>query len=180
MTEKKIVRLAVIRTNDEDGCPYQLPVPVACKMAGDMVDRMASLDMLDHKPSKEEAQKIMLANMRLWTWTLMQSAEEPKPCKYANKLFEEKQAVDCSYGDTAAGEVQSKALVGSPFYSQIFQGIGLEGLYSLPLEGLSDYGVARNAYYSLYSLQGSEEVKAKILKLAHEYINKRIISNNDE
>lgn len=173
MTEKKIVRLAVIRTNDEGGCPFLLPVPVGCKLAGDIVDRMATLDMLDHKPSKEEAQKITRANMRLWTWTLMQSNEEPKPCKYANKLFEDKQAVDCSYGDTAAGEVQSKALVGSPFYSQIFQGIGLEGLYSVPLEGLSDFNIARNTYYSLYSLQGSEDKRKEIFKLAQEYIDKR-------
>lgn len=168
MTEKKIVRLAVIRTNDEDGCPYQLPVPFACKLAGNMVDRMASLDMLKH--SEKEKNKIMQANMRLWTWTLMQSSEEPQPCKYANKLFEDKKAVDCSYGDTAAGEVQTNTLVGSPFYSQIFQGIGLEGLYSVPLEGLSDYGAARNSYYSLYSLQGEEEIKEVILKLANDYL----------
>ena len=172
MSNKKVVKLAVIRTDDEEKCPFGLPIPEACHMAGNAVDRMAPVDALGGNPSAEEKAKIAQANIRVWAWGIVDSAEEPAPCKYADKLFDGKKAVECSYGDTAAGEHSTSTLIASPFYSQIFSAIGMEGLYSYPLGYYADYNTSRNAYYGIYSLQGAKEVK-DIVKLAYEYIQSK-------
>lgn len=172
---KKIVRLAVIRKNDDQGCPFGLPIPDGCKMAGDMVDRMGSFDMLDPNSSDDDKKAIAQANIRLWAWSIMKTAQEPAICKYADKIFGNKDAVECSFGDTAAGEART-TLIASPFYSQIFSAIGMEGLYSIPIGYYADYNTSRNAYYGLYSLQG-QKAEPELEKQAFEALISYIDTN---
>jgi hypothetical protein len=172
MTEsgRKIVKLAVIRKNDDTPCPFGLSIPFACNNAGKVIERMAPLDILGPEASDEDKQTLGKANLRLLVWTLM-SGQEPARCTYASHVFPDKSAVDCNYGDTAPGQTQSSALLGSPFYSQLFTGISLDGLYSYPLGFYGDYNISRNLFYGLYSLQGHTKIpKEQLKKLAAEAV----------
>lgn len=175
---KKRVKLAVIRDDDSTPCPFGLsPISEVCQSAGEIIDNMAPLNWSGKEASEEEKLEIKKANMYLLMWR-----GPGKPCKYAAKLFPGKQdKVDCSHGDTAAGVQESGALLGSPFYSQHFSGISLDGLYSFPLSFYSDYNVGRNIFYGIYSLQGSERVEEmrKLAQVFHE-INTQMSEFSDE
>jgi hypothetical protein len=87
----------------------------------------------------------------------MEEGAVPERCTYAAKVFPDKNAVECNFEDTAPGVGEKTTLLAAPFYSQIFGGIGLNGLYTYPIGYYADYNITRNLYYGLYSLQGSEE-----------------------
>ena len=172
MTKKK-VKLAIIRRDDADVCPFGLSIPTACKIAGSVVDRMAPLDALGPNATDEEKEKVTEANKRLLRWSVMQSEEPPTTCKYVSNLFPQKKAVDCNWGDTAAGQTGKGALLGSPFYSKVFNDYALTGAYSIPIGYYADNNISRNTYYGAYSLQG--HVSDNLLsKLAQETIDKFI------
>lgn len=164
-----ICKYADIRKNDDEGCPFGLRIPFGCKMAGDAVDRMGPLKILGEEASDEEKQTLANANKRMLNWTILgKTTEEPGRCKYAAKIFPEKDAVECNYEDTAPGVGQKSVTLAAPFYSQIFSGIGLNGLYSYPIGFYADYNISRNLFYGLYSLQGGEDLEmlCKIAALA--------------
>ena len=158
----------MIRKNDESPCPFGLPIPFGCKHAGNVIEKMAPLDMLGEEATPEEKKKVSDANVRVLAWSIMGSSLEPKKCPYAAKLFDQKEAVECNYEDTAPG-MGDVPLAGSPFYSQIFSGVGLEGLYSYPIGYYSDFSITRNLYYGALSLQGSV-TKEEIKKLANKFL----------
>lgn len=158
--KKKIVKLAVIRDNEDTPCPFGLPIAQACSTIGEYIERMAPLSMASEEATPEDLEKVIEANLRVMRWALMMSDGEPRPCKFAGKLFPDKQnKVECNYDDTAPGVSEKGVLLGSPFYSQHFSGVGLDGLYSYPMGWLQDpaSGLARNTYYGLVSLQGSSK-----------------------
>lgn len=163
-------KLAVIRKNDDTPCPFGMQVPWACKNAGQIIERMAPLDVLGPEASDDEQRVLAKANLRLLVWELM-SGNQPERCTYASHVFPDKSAVDCNFGDTAPGQDQKSALLGSPFYSRLFTGIALDGLYSYPLGFYGDYNISRNLFYGLYSLQGQTKIhKEQLKKLAEEAI----------
>lgn len=162
---KKIVKLAVIRKDDADPCPFGLSIPFGCKNAGNIIDKMAPLEMAGPDATDEERQKIAKANKKLFTWRLMESAEEPIPCKYASSIMDNQDAVSCNYTDTAPG-VGDVPLLGSPFYSRVMSGIALDGLYSVPVGYYADYNISRNLFYGIYSIQAG--LNTEILKLARD------------
>lgn len=170
--KKKIIKLAVIRRNDDTPCPFGLKISWACKNAGSVIERMAPVDVLGSEATEREKNMLVKANMRLLVWSLM-GGQEIGECTYANIVFPDKHAVDCTYGDTAPGTKQRGVLLGSPFYSKIFSGIGLDGLYSYPLGFYSDSNISKNLFYGIYSLQGDAS-KEQLIKLAmeilHEYV----------
>lgn len=162
---KKIVKLAVIRDDGNDPCPFGLPIPFGCKYAGNVIERMAPLDILKEANDRDK-KKISAANTRLLSWALVDSTYEPTRCTYAAKIFEKQEAVECNYGDTAPGEGQGEAIVRSPpFYSQLFSGIGMHGLYSYPVGYYADYDISRNLWQGQWSIH-SEEEEAEIIKEA--------------
>jgi hypothetical protein len=154
-------KLAMIRKNDEDGCPFGLSIPHACQSAGDSVNKLAPLDSLGPDASEEEKGKIKEANERVYMH-ICPGTE----CKYAGAVIPQNNCVECSYGDTAPGSKETKALQGSPFYSQMFAGIGLDGVFSYPLGYYSEMNTGRNAYYGLYSMNDFRDIKLR--KLANE------------
>ncbi len=148
---KKIKKLAVIRSNDEDSCPFGLPIPHGCRMAGDLITHMAPLDILEDM-SDEEKSEIIRANKHLLKWKC------PKErCAYAGKLFKNKDVVECNWGASDEGTAQRGALVGSPFYYKHYSGIGLDGLYSYPLGYYTDNSIDRGMYYGMYSIESTGE-----------------------
>ena len=155
---KKIVKLAVIRKNDSEPCPFGLDIIFGCKTAGENIDRMFPTEKLSkdlNGASEDEIKKVADANRRLHAWIVMSGTAEPAPCKYAGKLFPDQNGVDCNYGDAASGQPESAVLLGSPAYSKHFTGVSLDGLYSYPLGYLADYNISRNSFYGIYSIQGT-------------------------
>ncbi len=163
--DKKIVRLAIIRTNTEDSCPFGLNVPYGCRNAGDLINKMAPLNSLGDA-SKEEKEAIAKANNRLFMWH-----NPGEHCVYAGKLFPDRPVVECNWNSNAPG-ITEKGIVGAPFYSKVYNNIGLDGLTSYPLGYYGDHDISRNMYYGLYSLQGNKH-NIDLIKLALVAKNKK-------
>jgi hypothetical protein len=168
----KRVKLAVIRDNEMTPCPFGLPVPFSCQYAGGVIDKLAPLKIMEDA-TEEEQRRIADANVRMFAWLLMKSTEEPTRCPYAAKIFEEKGASECNYEDTAPGQDQKAALLAAPFYSQIFSGIGLNGLFTYPIGYYADYNISRNLFYGIFSLTGSER-RNEMAKIAIDILESRI------
>ena len=145
-----------IRKNDMDPCPFGLSIPFACSKAGDCIRKLAPEKALGDEAEDNEKSALARANRKMLSWCLMQG-ETPKRCVYAAKVFPDQRAVECNFEDTAPGVGEKASLVGAPFYSQIFSGIAMNGLYSYPIGYYADYNITRNLAYGLYSLQGSED-----------------------
>ena len=60
-------------------------------------------------------------------------------------------------------------ILGAPFYSKVYNNIGLDGIYSYPLGYYADNNISRNLYYGMYSLMGSDGSEDDIKKFA-EYL----------
>lgn len=161
---KKRLKLASIRKNDADGCPFGLPIPFSCKHIGKNIDRMAPFEMFDKKTTQEERASIADANVRLFAWLVMHGTQETSKCPYANMIFEDHDAVECNYNDTAPG-VSSAPLTGAPFYNQVFNGTGFNGLYAYPIGYYADYNLSRNLFYGIFSLQSGHS-RDSLLKAA--------------
>lgn len=140
---KKIVKLAIIRKNDSDPCPFGLEIPIACESSGDLVDRMSPVRL-----SSDEAQSIVNSNQHLFIWK-----NPGQRCKYAGKIPEEEtKSVECNWNSTAPGE-EGTPIVGSPWYTKHFSGIGLDGVYTFPLGYYADNSIDRGMYYGMYSIE---------------------------
>ena len=162
MSKKKIVKLAVLRSNNEDDspCPFGLSIPFACKNAGELIKNMAPNN--SEELDDEETADLARANAHLLMFN------NPKTqCIYVGALFKEKGIVECNWDSNAAGSSPQKgSIVGSPFYYKHFNGIGLDGLYSYPLGYYTDNSIDRGAYYGMYSLENIGESHDEIIKEA--------------
>ena len=159
MVKKKLVKLSVIRDNKLRDCQFGLPISDACKCAGDSVDRMAPLSAVKDGEHKERLKK---ANALVYI-----HHKTGKKCRFADKILEKFEKVDCDFGDTGQGQ-KSVPYRGSPLYPQTFTGIGLDGLYGYPLGFYADNNESRNLFFGLFSFLGSEKPK-ELIKLADKY-----------
>lgn len=148
---KKIVKLAVIRSDGDTPCPFGLSIPFACKSAGELIKNMAPVDVMEDM-SEEEKASIAKANKHLLRWKNPESR-----CFYAGVIFKDKGVVECNWMASDAGTTQQGALVGSPFYYKHYSGIGLDGLYSYPLGYYTDNSIDRGMYYGMYSIESTGE-----------------------
>jgi hypothetical protein len=172
------LKLAEVRKNDEDKCPFGLPIPFGCKYAGKSIQNMAPLDVMGKDSSDEEKQMLAEANTKLLAWNLLRSSEQPSKCPYAGHILEHNDAVECNHGDTAPGEGPAQPLMPAPYYSKMFNGI-ITGLTTYPAGYMSDFNVSRNLYFGTYSLQGAE--RRDLFKMAAEEIAGRAkYTNNSE
>lgn len=141
---KTLKKLAIIRSNDDLRCPFGLNISQDCKTVGELIHKMQPIP---ESASNETRTQIAEQNKEL----LENSLEEAARCPFASKLFPNKpHFVDCDFGDTAAGLSHDVSFVGSPYYSQIFNGIGMGGLYNYPLTYQTDGQEYRNMYYGMY------------------------------
>jgi hypothetical protein len=146
---KKIVRLAVIRSNTDKMCPFGLVVPDACSCAGKLVDQMQPVLRVDPDgfdtlliKEKKSLLQVVRSNMSVLSW----SEDEPCHCKYANAVMDEKHKVECNFGDQAAG-LGHADWTGFPSYTQYFAG----GYSSVPIGFYSEHPV-RNQIGNLEAL----------------------------
>jgi hypothetical protein len=162
MKNKKIIKLAVIRSDDSLPCPFGLPVSSACHSVGNIIKNMAPLDIMGPHSSDEEKKEIATANNHLFRWK-----SEGTMCPYAGKLFpQNEKVVECNWASNAPEAHDRKALLGSPFYHHHFSGMGpggmgLEGLHTFPLGYYQNSSIDAGIYYGPFSLESvaSEEEK---------------------
>jgi hypothetical protein len=152
----KWVKNAVIRGDDLRKCPFGLPVPSACKSAGDSVGRMAPIGEGKNSEKLAKANRIIYAYYKKCT-----------ECPYADRVLESHDKVDCDFGDTGEGQ-KSTPFVGSPLFPHTFHGIGLDGLYGYPLGFYADNNESRNLFFGLFSLLGYSSIE-EIVKLGNKY-----------
>jgi hypothetical protein len=146
---KKLVKLAIIRKNEADPCPFALDIPFACQEVGDLVDKMSPVSK-----SAPDAPALAASNQHLFLWK-----RPGHRCHYAGKILDpETHAVECNWNSTAAGE-EGTPIVGSPWYTKHFSGVGLDGVYTFPLGYYADNSIDRGMYYGMYSIESiaSEE-----------------------
>jgi hypothetical protein len=142
---KRHLKIAEIRKNEENKCPFGLPIPFACKNAGDHVK--------GKEASEDEKEMLSAANTKLLAWNLLRSSDKPSHCKYVGHILEHENAVECNHDDTAPGQGPAQPLMPAPYYSKMFNGI-ITGLTTYPAGYMSDYSVSRNMYFGTYSLSG--------------------------
>lgn len=166
----KIVKLAVIRENDTTPCPFGLNISFACNTVGELIYKMAPLDILGEDLSDEEKKQIAKANERLFLWKAPQER-----CPYAGKLFPKNESVvECNWGSNAPGVEEKGALVGSPFYYKNFSGVGLDGLYTFPLGFYADTALERGLYYGSQGFTGFANQNNKDI-IKNEELEKQLI-----
>ena len=145
--EKKIIRLAIIRSDDELRCPFGLSIPQACHSVGDAILKMAPMPD-DDQLSEEEKEHIKNNNNEIYLWTATGNR-----CPFAKEIFDK--TVQCEF----KLDNKKHPLVGSPFFWKNFSGLALDGLYSYPMGYYVDTSIDRGMYYGPYSIEniGSEE-----------------------
>lgn len=158
---KKIIKLAIIRKDSEDSCPFGLGITEGCKNAGKLIIKMAPADALGEDVTKEEKDAIFEANRKLYRWGSCGDR-----CTYAGKIMKAQGAVECNFRSNAPG-ITEKGLLGAPFYSKVYNNLGLDGLYSYPLGYYADHNISRNLYYGAYSLLGKDVSDEDIEKFAN-------------
>lgn len=131
-----MIKLSVIRDNSDTPCPFGLDITKACQVAGESVDKMQAI--------KDDDSKTAAKNI-----AILDQNPSPGKCKYAAHLFKDKpKFVDCDYGDTAAGTSKTPFL-GSPYYTQTFEGLGMGGSITYPITTDTDGQEYHNIYYGI-------------------------------
>lgn len=148
----KKVKLAMIRNNKSDPCPFGLSIPFGCKHAGNVIDNMAPLALAK---SDEQQDRIKKANNRLLQSELLDSAEEPVHCKYSTKIIDIKEAVECNFTDVAPG-MGTSPLFGPAYNNEPMAPFTMNGLRTYPIGYSADYNISRNLYFGIMSLQGND------------------------
>ena len=149
MENKKIVRLAIIRENEEKICPFGLNIPDGCSMAGKLVDKMTMIEGQDI--SDEDKKTIIQANTRV-----MMLSDEPKcKCKFANYIFKKENGenegkVECNYGDSGQGLGVVPFGTTEPLHQYL--GVSFQSLpisfYNQDLTYSDSYNAVINRYYA--------------------------------
>lgn len=155
---KKIIKLAVIRSDESESCPFGLSIPFGCKNAGDLILKMAPLDILGEDSDEEEQVEIASANNHLFRWKNPQTR-----CRYAGKVFPQNDVVECNWDTNTMGMQEQGVLRGSPFFYRHFSGVGLDGIFSYPLGYYADSSIAKPQYWGPFSIEstGANEDKKK-------------------
>lgn len=169
-------KLSVIRGNTvsmdnaSTKCPYGLDITAACKDVGDAILTMTPLDLeVPGAVDQQAAQKNRV---------LYHTQKVGERCPFANEILEKFNKVDCSWGDSAAGEGTSY-LTPSPLYPRTFIGDGLEP--GTPNKGRDVYDPRQyfdapergvDVPFGLYSIFSSRTNELGIIRIAEKYTNK--------
>jgi len=154
---------AFIRSDkkDEDQrCPFGLPITTACHHVGSAISNMCPLEVVDEGDKRDRVKK---ANSRVYLYY-----KDDTRCLYAANVIDKQEAVNCDFGDTAQG-MHSPALSGSPIYPQAFSGVN-GGVSAFPLGFYADNSESRNLFQGLFSLVGGK---------SFDIIKRAILENED-
>ena len=157
--KRKIIKLAIIRSDDSEPCPFGLSIPFGCKNAGNIIRKMAPLDILGDDTEEEEQAEIAEANNHLLRWKNPQMR-----CRYAGKVFPKNDVVECNWDTNTMGVQEQGVLRGSPFFYRHFSGIGLDGVFTYPLGYYTDNSIDRGMYQGMYSIESTGQIKNDHIK----------------
>jgi len=158
-----MIKLAMIRKDGIDGCPFGLSITSSCSNVGKLIYNMVPLSP---KQTKEEQLNIINNNQE----NFVENADGSR-CPYASKILSDKDAVECDYEPI---EEPTDTLAGSPYYVQQFPGTGLNGLYAPPIGYNGDNPVDRGNFGDYFSTNASGKPANK-----YEYSEKTIFSIKD-
>jgi len=139
---KKIVKLSVIRENEERSCPYGLPINEACNTVGKFINDMCSLEDI-----KDDTEKEIIAASNKRIYAFAKEKDKSEKCKFANVIFDNEK-VECNFGDYAAGLGATTVNPGSMVNTYLDF-----GFYSVPFN--SDYRHLNNYFFA------NEKIKNK-------------------
>jgi hypothetical protein len=162
-------KLSIIRGDTVAKCPYGLPIIEACDSVGDTVLTMQIIDNVNENDIENtiKRNKIIYFTQKIG-----------ERCPFANSIMKKFNTVDCSWGDTAAGE-GVHYLTPSPLYPRTFIGDGLEPGSSNKGQGIYDprqyfdapeRGI--NVPYGLFSIFSNRSNELGIIRIAEKYTNK--------
>lgn len=163
-------KLAVIRGESISPCPYGLSILEACKEVGDVILQMTPTANAENP---EQAKKITNDNRVLY-----HTQKIGQRCPFANEIMDKFNKVDCSWGDTAAGE-GTHYLTPSPLYPRTFIGDGLEP--GTPNKGQDIYDPRMyfdapergiDVPYGLFSIFSDRSNEQGLIRIAQKYTNK--------
>lgn len=153
---------------EQNKCPYGLDITAACKDVGDAIHTMTPVESIPGA-EKTTAQKNRV---------IYHTQKVGERCPFANEIFEKFNKVDCSFGDSAAGEGVSY-LTPSPLYPRNFIGDGLEP--GSPNKGQDIYDPRQyfdapergiDVPYGLFSIFSNRSNELGIIRMAEKYTNK--------
>jgi len=157
-------KLAVIRDEESEKCPFGLNILSGCKLVGDSISQMDPLDSAEDREIKE---KVRRNNEVIYL-----TQKNDSQCPYANKILNDFNAVECNYGDTASGE-KTSYLPASPLYPRNTIGDGVSPSLQTPVqvgtdprltfEGPSKGLDVQNGMFSIFSNRSNE---LALLKMA--------------
>lgn len=125
-------KLAVLRDNENNRCPFKLPIPAACKNIGDAV--------LDLSFENEEENNNIL-NDKI-------NSNDIHPCFFANKILKDHVICDLDEDELDHNHMP----VGSPLYFKPLSGSSFFGTYMNPAGYYNDNSIDRS-YQTLYSIE---------------------------
>jgi hypothetical protein len=135
-------------------CPFGLSVPGGCMSAGGpseedesaVISKMVPLDLVDD----EKRQAVLEDNLEE-----LLLAEMPERCPFADRVYEDKESVDCKFDENQQSmPAGSAGLNGSPMYPHLMIGNMPKAQYGHPINYYSDDNENTSAYYGIYSLIG--------------------------
>lgn len=167
-------KLSIIRGDTVAQCPYGLPVISACKNVGDTILTMVPIDESDKLEHVTKNNLVTYHTQKL-----------DERCPFANEIMDKFNKVDCSWGDTAAGD-GVHYLPASPLYPRTFIGDGFEPGFN---KGQDIYDPRLyfdaperdiDVPFGLYSIFSSRSNELSIIRIAEKYTNKIPYSIRDK
>jgi hypothetical protein len=143
------IKLAVVRNNKDDICPFGLNIPQACINAGNSVLNMIPLESRDahYQISDEDRENAITNNNKIYKDYISTFGNVSK-CKYMSSILEKFNSVDCNYDEPNDSNGLDRSLGQTP--SRLFYG-GINGIQTYPPGVLSDnYDISRNLYYGVF------------------------------
>ena len=135
-------------------CPFGLPISQGCVSAGGesiedelpVISKMVPLTAV----SEKDRPKVLEDNLEE-----LLLAENHDLCPFADRVFEEKDAVDCKFDEeTDSAPAGNVGLNGSPIYPHTMVGNMPKPQYGYPITQYSDDNENTSVYYGIYSLIG--------------------------
>lgn len=167
-------KLAVIRGKNISNCPYGLPVIAACKFIGDTILTMQALSLVED----DDREKAAKNNKIIYLTDIYSAKKAAARCPFANDIMTQFDKVECSWGDTAAGEGVSY-LTPSPLYPRTFIGDGVSPAGSNKGQDVSDPRLYFDAPergidvpFGMFSIFSDKDNEKRLLKIAEKYTNK--------
>lgn len=145
-------KLAMIRQNEVDTCPFGLDIPSACTSIGSFVHNLAPLDAIPDLNSQQTFDLIR-ANQ-----TLAAQQTNNGLCPFASEIISN--MVECEY---QSDDRKSSALLGSPYYQKLLSNTSLTGLYNYPTGTVSDVSLNPGPLAGNISFEGIASVNNSAL-----------------